>query len=122
VLLRRVVTIAFWSVLLILAVGRPATVFAGEDFPPISAEELKMTSEPLAPGAPAIILYREVDRDDNGLTFHEDNYKRIKIFTEEGRKYANIEIPFVRMSTRWCTFAPAPSNRMAPLSTLTAKL
>jgi len=96
VLLRRVVTIAFWSVLLILAVGRPATVFAGEDFPPISAEELKMTSEPLAPGAPAIILYREVDRDDNGLTFHEDNYKRIKIFTEEGRKYANIEIPFVK--------------------------
>ena len=52
-----------------------------------------MTSEPLAPGAPAIILYRQVDRDDNGHTSHEDNYFRIKILTEEGRKYANVEIP-----------------------------
>ena len=46
-----------------------------------------MTSEPLAPGAPAIILYRQVDRDDNGRTSHEDDYIRIKILTEEGRKY-----------------------------------
>ncbi len=53
-----------------------------------------MTSESQAPGAPAIILYRQVDRDDTGLTAHEDNYVRIKILTEEGRKYADIEIPF----------------------------
>ncbi|MGA9641039.1 MAG: DUF3857 domain-containing protein [Terriglobales bacterium] len=63
-------------------------------FQPVSPEELKMTSEPLAPGAPAIILYREVNRDDNGHTSHEDNYFRIKILTEEGRKYADVEIPF----------------------------
>jgi hypothetical protein len=65
-------------------------------FQPISQDELKMTSEPHAPGAPAIILYRQVDRDDNIHTPHEDNYFRIKILTEEGRKHANIEIPFVR--------------------------
>ena len=53
-----------------------------------------MTGEPKAPGAPAIILFREVDRDDRGLTAHEDVYMRIKVFTEEGRKYADIEIPF----------------------------
>jgi hypothetical protein len=53
-----------------------------------------MTSEPNAPGAPAVILFREVDRDDNGNTSHEDNYVRIKILTEEGRKYGNVEIPF----------------------------
>ena len=53
-----------------------------------------MTAEPQAPGAPAIILFRQVDRDDNGQTSHEDNYVRIKILTEEGRKYADIEIPF----------------------------
>ena len=35
-------------------------------FRPVSPEELKMTSEPAAPGAPAIILYREVYRDDSG--------------------------------------------------------
>jgi hypothetical protein len=65
-------------------------------FQPISQAELKMTGEPHAPGAPAIILYRQVDRDDNIHTPHEDNYFRIKILTEEGRKHANIEIPFVR--------------------------
>jgi len=53
-----------------------------------------MTSEPQMPGAPAIILFREVVRDDNGRTSHEDNYIRIKILTEEGRKYADVEIPF----------------------------
>ena len=60
--------------------------FAGVGFQPISPEELKMTSEPKAPGAPAIILYRQVDRDDSGNTAHEDNYYRVKILTEEGRK------------------------------------
>jgi len=63
-------------------------------FQPVSQEELKLTSEPKAPGAPAIILFRQVDRDDRGLTPHEDVYFRIKILTEEGRKYADIEIPF----------------------------
>ena len=58
-----------------------------------------MTSEPLAPGAPAIILYREVYRDDNGRTSHEDDYYRIKILTEEGRKYANVELPFWKERT-----------------------
>ncbi len=63
-------------------------------FQPVSPDELKMTSEPKAPGAHAIILFRQVDRDDRGLTAHEDVYFRIKILTEEGRKYADIEIPF----------------------------
>jgi hypothetical protein len=69
---------------------------AGIGFQPVSSDELKMTSEPLAPGAPAIILYRQVDRDDNSRTSHEDNYFRIKILTEEGRKHADIEIPFFK--------------------------
>lgn len=70
--------------------------FAFDDWRPISPEELKMSSEPLAPGAPAIILWRQVDRDDRGLTAHEVNYVRIKILTEEGRKYADVEIPFAK--------------------------
>lgn len=69
---------------------------ASVGFQPVNPDELKMTSEPLAPGAPAIILYRQVDRDDNIHTPHEDNYVRIKILTEEGRKYANVEIPFFK--------------------------
>lgn len=51
-----------------------------------------MTSMPEAPGAPAVILYRQVDRDD--VANHQNTYVRIKILTEEGRKYANAEIPF----------------------------
>ena len=76
--------------LVILAV--PAVHAIG--FQPVSPDEVRMTSEPQAPGAPAILLFRQVDRDDNGRTSHEDNYFRIKILTEEGRKYADVEIPF----------------------------
>src|SRR5215469_10745594 len=68
-----------------------------DEWKPISADELKMASLPEAPGAAAVILYREVNRDD-GRTPHEDNYVRIKILTEEGRKYANVEIPYFRES------------------------
>src|SRR5579859_2347122 len=73
-----------------------ARVGAGIGFQPVSPDELKLTSEPLAPGAAAIILYRQVDRDDNIHTPHEDNYFRLKILTEEGRKYADVEIPFLK--------------------------
>jgi hypothetical protein len=69
---------------------------AGIGFQPVSSDELQLKSEPHAPGAPAIILFRQVDRDDNGRTSHEDNYFRIKILTEEGRKYGNVEVPFVK--------------------------
>jgi uncharacterized protein DUF3857 len=72
----------------------PSRTFAFDERPPVTPEELKMTSEPLAPGAPAIILWRQVDRDDRGQTAHEMNFVRIKILTEEGRKYADVEIPF----------------------------
>jgi len=72
----------------------PIAAHGGIGFQPVNPDELKMKSEPMAPGAPAIILFREVDRDDNRYTPHEDNYVRIKILTEEGRKHANVEIPF----------------------------
>ena len=68
-----------------------------DEWKPITPDELKMASLPEAPGAPAVILYREVNRDD-GRTPHEDNYVRIKVLTEEGRKYANVEIPFFKDS------------------------
>ena len=91
----------FLLTLLALAAGsgyRSATVSASMGFRPVAPEELSMKNEPQAPGAPAIVLYRQVDRDDNGPNSHEDNYFRIKIFTDEGRKYADIEIPFFKGS------------------------
>jgi Domain of Unknown Function with PDB structure (DUF3857) len=77
------------------AVLIPNSVWA-VGFQPVPPDELKMTSEPKAPGAPAIILFRQVDRDDRGHTAHEDVYFRIKILSEEGRKNADIEIPFFK--------------------------
>ncbi len=77
---------------LVLCAGAPSV--QAEDWLPISPEELTMTSEPHAAGAPAILLYRQVDRDDNGPT--ETIYARIKILTEEGRKFADVEIPFYK--------------------------
>ncbi len=43
---------------------------ASVGFQSVNSSELQMTSEPLAPGASAIILYRELDRDDMGRGSH----------------------------------------------------
>ena len=69
-------------------------VYGADDWAPIHPDELKMTSDPKALGSPAIYLYRQVDRDDSEN--REKRYSRIKIFSEEGRKYADIEIPFIQ--------------------------
>lgn len=72
--------------------GRPTRA---DEWKPITPEELKMTSEPKAPGASAIYLYRQVDRKDLTRAGTEYNYVRIKILTEEGRDSANVVIPYV---------------------------
>lgn len=85
------------AVLLCAILCHPRLVSAADEWLPISPEELQMTSDSKAPGAPAIILYRQVDRDDsNASTPHEFNYVRVKILTEEGRKRGDVEIPFVK--------------------------
>ena len=91
--------------LFVLAAARHMpSVSAGDEWLPVSQEELKMTSMAEAPGAPAVYLYRQVDRNDIGIQAargaSEYNYVRIKIFTEEGRKNANVVIPFERQRTK----------------------
>ena len=93
--IRRLIPLVI-MILVGIAGSRPGGVRAGDGFQPVLPEELKMTSEPKAPGAPAVLLFRQVDRDDNGKTSHEYNYLRIKILTEEGRKYGDVEIPFFK--------------------------
>jgi len=95
--LRRVAfpsSLALWSVLTL--VGGFSVRLNAEAIPPITPAELSMTDEPLSPGAPAIILYRQVERDDSGLTGHENDFFRVKILKEEGRKDADVEIPFYK--------------------------
>lgn len=83
--------LATLAALLSLALTTPARA---EDWQPVSPEELQMKSEPKAPKAAAIFLYRQVDRNDADYT--EFIYSRIKILTDEGRQYANVEIPYTK--------------------------
>ncbi len=62
------------------------------NLPPITPEELTMKDNPTAPGAAAMILYYAVDTDNTKST--EARAMRIKVFREEGKKHANIEIPY----------------------------
>lgn len=64
---------------------------ACDDWQPITPEELKMTSAD-AGNAEAIILYHEYSSDDNRR--HATEYKRIKILTEQGKRYADVEIRY----------------------------
>src|ERR1700739_1219512 len=94
--IRRFCSLRFLRVAVVLiAAGSPVLSWA-VGFQPLSPDELKMTSEPKAPGAPAVILFREVYRDDNGRTSHEDNYYRIKCLAEEGRKFADVAVEFAK--------------------------
>ena len=96
--LRRLSSLSLAAVIISLTTAAylVPTANAGIGFQAVSPDELKMTAEPQAPGAPAIILYRQIDRDDNGRTSHQEDYFRIKILTEEGRKYADVEIQFFK--------------------------
>lgn len=68
------------------------------DWIPVQPEDLGMTQESSAPHAAAVFLYRQVDRDDNLAS--EVIYERIKILTEEGRSYGNVQIPYDRGNER----------------------
>jgi hypothetical protein len=74
------------------ALSSPAP--AGEDWQPIDPADLALKDNPKAPGADAMILYR-----DSMVDAHESSdieYLRIKIFTQAGTKRADVEIPFVK--------------------------
>src|ERR1700741_429689 len=64
---------------------------SAEDWKPISPEELQMKEVPGAKGAHAAILYFEDTLNDKAAM--ESIYFRIKILSEEGKKYADIELP-----------------------------
>jgi hypothetical protein len=55
-------------------------------------EELQMTSDAKAPGAAAVVLYREERTDDQ--IHYRAIYERIKVLTEKGKEAATIRIPY----------------------------
>jgi hypothetical protein len=74
-----------------------SAAFAGgfsksQDFRAATPEELAMPSLPSAPGAPAASLdWVRVDDDNTAIS---TEYVRIKVFSDEGKKYGDVEITY----------------------------
>ena len=77
---------------LMAAVGSSA-----QDWQPITPQDLQIKEVPGDPGASAIQLYYADYIDDN--LHNEFFYHRIKILTDKGTQYADVEIPVLRSHT-----------------------
>jgi hypothetical protein len=84
--------------LTLLAVMLCASRARAGDWPAIAPDDLKMTDLSQQKGAPAVVLLREEVANDP-QNYHSV-YMRIKILTEAGRRYADVEIPYSRRSFR----------------------
>jgi hypothetical protein len=82
------------TILALMVLASPAWC----DWPAIAPEDLKMTDLPQQKGAAAVVLLREEVANDP-QNYHSV-YMRIKILTEAGRRYADVEIPYSRRNFR----------------------
>jgi hypothetical protein len=80
------------AVLTIAALSLPVAG-AAQKFQEPTKEELQMTADPKAPGAPAVFLYREEKTDNRNHYVSE--YARIKVLTELGKEWATVEVPYI---------------------------
>jgi hypothetical protein len=85
---------AAWAARAVLILGvltAPALLRA--QFQEPTADELKMTADPLMPGASAVYLYKEesTDEEQHAITY----YCRIKVLSEKGKELATVQIPYV---------------------------
>jgi hypothetical protein len=67
-----------------------AAVARADQWTAPTPEELAMTSQPEVPGAAAVYLFREEITDDHLHMW--STYARLKVLTEAGREYANVEV------------------------------
>ncbi|HEY0758092.1 MAG TPA: DUF3857 domain-containing protein [Acidisarcina sp.] len=79
------------AVLAVLCLASLPSIASAISWQQPTPEELSVTSDPRAPGAAGIYLYREEIGDDK-LNFHS-LYVRLKVLTEEGKKYGDVEMP-----------------------------
>lgn len=82
---------------LAVCVFAAASPVRADVFTPPTPAELALKDVPFAPGAPAVILDWVIERDDDRN--FENQHVRIKVLTEEGKKYANVEVPYSRSDT-----------------------
>jgi transglutaminase-like putative cysteine protease len=76
--------------LLCLVVSLSAVAAERDEFRPATPEELALKDVPYSPGAPAVVLDWYVRHDD--VDSRAIEYTRIKVLTEEGKKYGDIEL------------------------------
>ena len=80
---------------LLLAFTSPALLLA--QFQQPTAEELKMTADPKAPGAAAV--YLNIEEVTNDPLHIQTYYARIKVLTEKGKELATVELPLYLRNT-----------------------
>jgi hypothetical protein len=85
--------------ILFLCIPLALPTSAGDDWLPIPPADLALKDNPAQPGAHAMILYRESAVNEtfaanDGTSTTE--YLRIKIFTEQGTKEADVQIPYLK--------------------------
>jgi len=76
--------------LLLLVPCFPAIINA--QFQPPNQDELRMTTDPKAPGAAAV--YLEVKEIDDDTMHYQLDYERIKVLTDKGKELATVEVPY----------------------------
>ncbi len=69
-------------------------ILARAQFQAPNEDELKMTSDPKAPGAAAV--YLDIEEIDNDPMHYQSYYERIKVLTEKGKELATVELPYLR--------------------------
>jgi transglutaminase-like putative cysteine protease len=65
-------------------------------FQPLNPDELKMTSDPKAPGTDAV--YLEINQVANDPLHYQSYYARIKVLTDKGKELATVELPYLKGS------------------------
>ena len=83
------------GVLFVAAISPPLVL---AQFQQPTDEELKMTSDPKAPGAAAVYLNISEIADDP--LHYRSTYERIKVLTEKGKELATVEIPYLKGNWR----------------------
>lgn len=80
---------------------------------PINPDELKMTSDPKAPGADAVYLeIRDISNDDQS---YESYYVRIKVLTEKGKELATIQLPYLKEQATRSILRPEEASKITDI-------
>jgi Domain of Unknown Function with PDB structure (DUF3857) len=88
-------TSLFAACLLCIVPELPAQV--SDNWEPVPKEYLTLKDNPANPGSPAMILERQLYTDDEKRM--QTEWLRIKVFAEEGKAYADVEIPYFAKSS-----------------------